>query len=115
MIRWLRYLIGQIPRPYLICGVSMSPTLIDGQVVLSRHLRKKEVLEINGIYIYKPPDEPKKMVVKRLVGFLNESKLNYFFQGDNLKNSYDSRYYGFVSRDRVLMKVVWYRGKERGK
>ena len=88
-----------------VCGDSMYPTLKDGDLMLGCRLFS---IETNSIYVYRPPVEGHRYVIKRLTVQLGEGKNNrLFFEGDNPEHSYDSRMYGFVSRDKVVAKCLF--------
>lgn len=86
---------------YKISGSSMVPAFFDGDKVLVFHwiylFRKPSVGEIVVAKINNIP------VVKRI----QKIKQNeYFLIGDNLKESTDSRVYGFVEKKDILGKVI---------
>lgn len=89
-----------------ICGDSMYPTLKDGEFYIG--LRESHLLPpiVGRIYVFEPPDEKGKKVVKRLTHYDSERQMCYF-EGDNSENSYDSRHYGWVPANNI--KVMIYR------
>ena len=93
-----------------VCGISMSPTFNDGDIILGcrlcHHLKSGEV------YIFTPP-VGEKYVIKRLT-LISCITGKLFFEGDNPDNSYDSRMYGYISRDKVVARYILtiYRRKE---
>ena len=91
-----------------VCGNSMNPTYRDGDIVLGCRLYS---VNIKSIYVFRPP-VGEKYVVKRLTQVSPTNKL--FFEGDNPEGSFDSRMYGYVSRDKVVAKCIFtiYRRKE---
>lgn len=88
--------------PFLkICGDSMYPTLKDGELYIGlRYSHDFEPL-VGKIYVFKPPNEKRKKVIKRLTCYNSENNMCYFV-GDNMKDSYDSRDYGWVSADCII-------------
>ena len=93
-----------------VCGDSMYPTFNDGDIILGCRLyhTKKE-----SIYVYRPP-LGEKYVIKRLKHINPSNPHKLFFEGDNSRNSYDSRMYGYVSQNKLVAKYVLtiYRRKE---
>jgi nickel-type superoxide dismutase maturation protease len=86
---------------YICEGVSMNPTLKDGEVVL---VDRNAAIEVGDIVVAKHPFEQTSEVVKRIAR-INE-RGNYFLVGDNLENSNDSRHFGAVTKDYIKGKVV---------
>ena len=88
-----------------ICGYSMFPTLTDGEFYISKRVLRKTKCKIGKIYVYKPPYDNgvEKFVIKRLA-YIKDGK--YFFLGDNAKDSYDSRYYGYVDSKNVVAQII---------
>lgn len=81
-----------------IVGVSMQPTLIDGERKHSRRFFKGfDEPKIGKIYVYHDPTG--KLVIKRLA--MIQGDLCYFV-GDNSSMSYDSRYYGFINKKHIV-------------
>ena len=105
----LRYL---FPRPYLVVGNSMYPTLKEDMIVLGQKVHKKDDLENGAIYIHRVPDDPKRWVIKRLS--YHYATGESCFLGDNSEDSRDSRSYGLVNKDLIMSKVIYYKGKQRG-
>lgn len=90
-----------------IYGDSMYPTLKEGQVVrCSRpHIWFSDFKE-GAIYVYQSPNNDC-LVIKRLVRVGdNPPRTKFWFLGDNLRVSVDSREYGYVSRDALVGKVL---------
>ena len=79
----------------------MYPTLKHGRIVL---IMKRPIspfkLVIGKIYIYKSPDGYP--VIKRLlsVEFI-KGEAYLWFEGDNIGNSRDSRFYGYVKMEEL--------------
>ena len=89
--------------PIRICGDSMHPTLIDGDVYFTLRVSKLHKFKEGDIYVYRTPYDKSKYAVKRLIS----SQGHYlFFEGDNKKVSYDSRHYGCISPKQVKFRVL---------
>lgn len=92
---------------FKVCGISMLPTLEEGDIVIVDKKDKK--LCIGSIYVYTPPDKSREFVIKRLVGikyFPEFDSYGLWFEGDNKENSIDSRKYGYVNIENVKGKVI---------
>ena len=85
-----------------VCGDSMYPTFKDGDIVLGCRLF---TIKRNAVYVYHPP-VGEKYVIKRLTQVSPTTK-KLFFEGDNSDYSYDSRMYGYISRDKVVAKCIF--------
>lgn len=99
--------------PIRICGYSMFPTFTDGEILIGRRVFKKNTCKIGEVYVYTPPyaTDKEKFVVKRLARIRdNKDGTYYYFLGDNSNDSYDSRYYGYVSSKHIVAKIVENRG-----
>ena len=92
-----------------VCGDSMNPTFTDGDIILGCRLFS---LKRRAVYIFHPP-VGQKYVIKRLTQ-VSPTTNKLFFEGDNPDCSYDSRMYGYVSRDKVVARYIFtiYRRKE---
>lgn len=84
---------------YKISGNSMSPTFLDGDCVLAWSWFLK--LKIQDVVVAKNRDS---LIIVKRIKSINNNK--YFLIGDNLKESTDSRNYGFVKKKDILGKVV---------
>lgn len=80
----------------------MEPLIKNGNTVL-----------VSGIlYFFKKPKVNDvvalsfngKIIIKRIT---KEEKGNYFIEGDNKKDSLDSRKFGMISKDKILGKVIF--------
>lgn len=60
--------------PAIIYGESMSPTLVDGQMIMISKISRNP--QINDIVVYKKPTENKK-VIKRVVGVAGDTFILY--------------------------------------
>lgn len=92
-----------------VCGDSMYPTLKNGDLLLGCRLY---TLKKKAVYVFHPP-VGNKYVVKRLTQVSSVTN-KLFFEGDNSDHSFDSRMYGYISRDKVVAKCLFtiYRRKE---
>jgi nickel-type superoxide dismutase maturation protease len=86
---------------YICEGVSMNPTLQDGEVVL---VDRNAEIEVGDIVVAKNPSEQNGEIIKR-VERINE-RGHYFLVGDNSADSNDSRHFGAVTREYIKGKVV---------
>lgn len=85
-----------------VCGDSMYPTFKNGDIILGCRLCS---LERNAVYVFHPP-VGEKYVIKRLTQ-VSSTTNKLFFEGDNPNYSYDSRMYGYVSRDKVVARYIF--------
>lgn len=85
-----------------VCGNSMYPTFHDGDIILGSRLNKSP--KKNEVYVFNPPTG-EKYVIKRLT-HINRDTGKLFFEGDNPDFSYDSRMYGYVSKDKIVARYV---------
>ena len=92
-----------------VCGYSMNPTFNNGDIILGCRLYS---LKKKSVYVFHPP-MGEKYVIKRLTQ-ISSTTGKLFFEGDNPDHSYDSRMYGYVSRDKVVAQYILtiYRRKE---
>lgn len=87
---------------YKISGHSMEPILKNKDSILVSgllYLFKKPKINDIVAFVYKD-----KVLVKRIVKITNEK---YFLAGDNNKDSFDSREFGFVSKNQILGKIIY--------
>jgi len=84
---------------FIVNGNSMSPTLKDGQDVLSVNWFVNP--KVGDIVVIKIED---KEIVKRIQSIHDRE---VFVEGDNKEESTDSRYFGPISRDQIKGKVVY--------
>ncbi len=80
----------------------MSPTLNNqDNVIISKlpYLFKKPSINDIVAFIYK-----NKVFIKRIRGFENNE---YFLEGDNKSDSFDSKKFGTVSEGKILGKVIY--------
>lgn len=85
-----------------VCGDSMCPTFNDGDIILGCRLCRH--LTAGKIYVFTPP-KGEKYVIKRLTS-ISHITGKLFFEGDNVEHSYDSRMYGYISRDKLVAQYV---------
>ena len=85
-----------------VCGCSMCPTFHSGDIILCCRFCS---IDEKSIYVFNPP-LGEKYVIKRLTQ-INPTTDKLFFEGDNPKESYDSRMYGYVSQDKIVAKYIF--------
>lgn len=94
-----------------ICGNSMYPTLKDGEFHIGFRPFCKKKLIIGAFYVYHPPYEDGRYVIKRLVSLYHVGDKDYcYFLGDNPNESYDSSNYGYVSSDKIVARLILRKG-----
>lgn len=84
-----------------IVGDSMHPTFKDGEIVLMCRIYK---LKENNVYYFKREN---KDVIKRLYSIQHSDEKWLYFLGDNSKDSFDSRHYGFINSKQVKAKILF--------
>lgn len=86
---------------FKISGHSMEPAIKNGEKILATplfYLFKSP--KINDIVVFKFRG---KVFVKRIILFKDNK---YFVEGDNKKDSIDSKDFGLLSRNQILGKVI---------
>ena len=87
---------------FKISGHSMEPTIKDRQrVLISKIPYFFSEPSVEEIVAFK---KNQKVFVKRIVKRKGDK---YFLEGDNSKDSLDSRSFGFVSKNDILGKVIY--------
>lgn len=87
---------------FKITGHSMEPRIKNGQSVLASNTPywfKKP--KINDIVAFK--DKTNKVLIKRITKIQNGK---YFVQGDNQKDSLDSRRLGLISGNQIIGEII---------
>lgn len=94
--------------PVLVIGDSMFPTYRDQEVVFGRRIFLKSKLKPGDVVVYRSPDEPTRVVIKRIEMTTNNwlDKKFFYCLGDNSGCSHDSRDYGFVPSKNLVCKVI---------
>lgn len=106
---------------FLQCsGPSMEPTLESNNILITEHISPRlNRLRRGDIVIAKSPSNPKQNICKRITGLPGDKVKGYFpkrsqvvprghvwLEGDNSRNSSDSRLYGPVPLGLVRSRVV---------
>lgn len=90
-------------------GDSMFPTYRDGQKLRARRVNRFEKLQIGAVYVFYSPCEKDKVLIKRL-DTISGTNYSYsalcYFLGDNAENSFDSRAFGYVPRNKIIAKIL---------
>lgn len=78
----------------------MFPTYHDGEVLLSRRVFSRKKVQKGDVIVYCMHENGERNVIKRVADIKKvEGKLSFYCLGDNPKESYDSRYYGYIPSD----------------
>lgn len=94
-----------------VIGNSMLPTYKDGDILIGTRLFNKYKLQKGGVYVYKRYG---KYIIKRLSHTKIYDMLSCWFLGDNPKESYDSRAYGYVNAKNIEAKILWQVKRNKG-
>lgn len=94
-----------------VTGDSMYPSYEDGDILFATSFFQAKNLKEGDVMIFRPPtssSEEVKFVIKRIHHILitPEGKMFFYFLGDNPQVSFDSRRYGYVSKDKLVAKVI---------
>ena len=92
---------------FRVTGVSMSPSLKDGEEIIAQI--KAYHLQVNNVVVLYHPLRSNLIILKRIKQIMvdaDEEKKKYFVQGDNLSASTDSRHFGWVNEDLIIGKVI---------
>lgn len=90
-----------------VCGGSMYPTYLDGEIIYGTRLYRKSKLKKGDVVVYKSPTDESRVVIKRVDHIMvDKDKLYVYCLGDNAEFSYDSRAYGYVSSTSLLCKII---------
>ena len=88
---------------YRITGKSMVPTFMEGDIVLVNRMAYLFTKpQLNDIIVLRDPRNQSK-VIKRITKISHDC---YFVEGDNKKESTDSRVYGEIERKAIIGKVI---------
>ena len=87
---------------FRIYGHSMSPFLKDGDLIIISYIpflfKKPKINEVIAI------SYNRKIIIKRIKQ-IQENK--YFLEGDNKKDSFDSRNFGSIKKSDILGKIIY--------
>ncbi|CAI5760035.1 unnamed protein product [Candida verbasci] len=113
---------NHIIQPYCINGFSMTPTFNNNDIVLvKKYNMKSSNLTKGDIIMFRSPENPEKLLTKRIKGLQNEiiiPKKDYpknqvkiprnhlWVEGDNEFHSIDSNKFGPISQGLVVGKVL---------
>lgn len=92
--------------PIKVDGISMQPTLQNGQYGLCLHTKN---IKDNDIVIIDVSDKDlkAKTIIKRYIADESDDKTIYVL-GDNSEHSLDSRVLGNFDREKIIGKVIFY-------
>ena len=89
-------------RPIEVNGISMCPTLQDGQYLILNTLDKD--VEIGDIVVIKPlVCAGGKIIIKRVTDIDNNK---IFIEGDNKDHSLDSRTFGWIDKNSIMGVII---------
>ncbi len=103
------FLIGFVAQPFTVSGMSMQPTLKDGDVIIvsKLHLLFGEDFEEEDIITFLDPADEEKILVKRVKLSEKDGVKRYFVLGDNTQESIDSREFGSVNAEKIIGKAIF--------
>lgn len=121
VLKWLFFIVvGGVTIHHMfplvnVCGCSMFPTYVDGEIILSTRIFRKDKIKPGDIMVFKQPYNKERLLIKRVSEVFKDSKgevQSIFFLGDNTPDSYDSRNFGYVLVEDLVSKVIKPRKKE---
>lgn len=91
----------------IVSGISMFPTLKNGQIILEKKIKRGVSISKGDIIVAKLPQNDY-LVIKRVLDIINmgEGKVYYWLEGDNKDHSVDSRTYGHIKEEYIEGKVI---------
>ena len=90
---------------FRVTGKSMQPLLEPGEeILINPNAYLQSLPQVNDIVVVAHPHKPNLKVVKRIVEIRKNN--TYFIQGDNLRQSTDSRSFGTVTFNLIRGKVT---------
>jgi len=87
-----------------VVGHSMEPTILENQKVLATSVPYFFIEPKVGDIVVCKANNSKKLYIKRIKKMQGR---NFFVEGDNKKDSFDSRKFGSIKRKEILGKVIW--------
>ena len=117
-----------VAQPFLVSGNSMFPTFKNSDYLIVDELSYRFREPKRGeVIVFRSPLEPAKHLIKRITGLPGETvrfslplaadtagtlphevtlkEKEYFVEGDNRNESFDSRYWGVLARDKITGRV----------
>lgn len=97
-----------------VCGSSMFPTYVDGEIIFSTRLFRKHKIKVGDVIVFKHPYVKGRLLIKRVADLFysrDGELLSIYFLGDNSSDSYDSRNFGYVLTKDLVSKVLFPRKK----
>ncbi|XP_068627586.1 mitochondrial inner membrane protease subunit 1 [Battus philenor] len=105
---------------FVMCsGPSMEPTLESNNILLTEHISPRmRKLRRGDIVIAISPSNPRQNICKRIIGLPGDRVKGYFrsqvvprghvwLEGDNSRNSSDSRFYGPIPQGLIRSRVMY--------
>ena len=90
---------------FRVTGKSMQPLLEPGEeILINPNAYLQSLPQVNDIVVVAHPHKPNLKIVKRIVEIRKNN--TYFIQGDNLRQSTDSRSFGTVTFNLIRGKVT---------
>ncbi len=90
---------------FRVTGKSMQPLLEPGEeILINPNAYLQSLPQVNDIVVVTHPNKPNLKIVKRIVEIRKNN--TYFIQGDNLRQSTDSRSFGTVNFNLIRGKVT---------
>lgn len=90
---------------FRVAGNSMLPLLKPGEeVLIDPNSYQRKLPKIGEIVVANHPQQPGLQIIKRVQLVTEEG--NCFLEGDNVKESTDSRQFGLVDRENIIGRVT---------
>jgi len=103
-----------VAQPFLVSGNSMFPTFKNNDYLIVDELSFRfRAVERGEIVVFRSQVEPRKHLIKRITGLPGETvegimlgANEYFVEGDNARESFDSRYWGALPRENITGRAL---------